>query len=88
VLEELAEYGTHRPHVDAGAVTTGAEKELRRAIPARCNIVRVELVWWVECAAVRVQPGLPKICNLEEAVACEQEVGRLQVLQEARSGRP
>mmetsp|Transcript_2767 Transcript_2767/g.7584 ORF Transcript_2767/g.7584 Transcript_2767/m.7584 type:complete len:260 (+) Transcript_2767:801-1580(+) len=71
--EHLAHDAAYRPHVDAVRVVV-AQNQLRSAIPARDNVVRLL------SALLRVKVARePKVADLQIAVCVHENVGRLEV---------
>ena len=90
--QQLGKDASHRPHVDGCVVVLAPGQELRSSVVLRDHL---------EChgsVAVRLNgSGEPKVADLEETVAVDQEVarlevtmddpGRVEVLEACRKGR-
>eukprot|EP00955_Chlamydomonas_euryale_P095147 364915-Chlamydomonas_euryale.AAC.31 len=70
---------TCRPHVHAVRVLCTAQQDLRRAVPARGDIVREDGVVSVVRVELRHAARKPKVRQLDHAVRVEQQIGRLTV---------
>ena len=77
----LTEDAADRPHVDREGVDARAEQDLRRAVPSRRDVVgqRREVFLSTLYSAFRQRAREAKVADLREAVAVEEEVGRLHV---------
>eukprot|EP00955_Chlamydomonas_euryale_P023561 249054-Chlamydomonas_euryale.AAC.10 len=67
------------PHVDAERILCTAQQDLRRAVPARGNVVRQDRVVIVGYVELRHAARKPKVGQLDQAVRVEQQIGRLDV---------
>lgn len=72
-VDEFAEDAANRPHVDFLAVV-GADKQLRRAIPASGDIVGEGLL-----GVFFLDASEPEIADLELSVIADQQVFRLDI---------
>jgi len=83
-VDHLPQDAAHGPHVDAGAVLGGAEKDLGGAVPAGGDVVG-------QHGAARGfhagdGPAEPEVADADVAVGVEQQVGGLDVAVEQAGG--